>query len=305
MNWFQSAVTKVVGVGNMTDFWNEVWVGNQSLRNRFPRLFLLSDQQHAKVNEMGSMEGDGWQWDLKWRREFFEWERVVFQDLLSVIEGFQQSNLQDCWRWKADPTLGFTARSAYQYLINLYRPATVLSLQQQFVFNNLWNSAAPSKVIAFSWQLMFDRLPTRENLILRGMMRTADMVCPLCNDAVETESHLFLHCRVSAKLWYDIIWWIDNSLMLSWNVKDSFPLLVGCGVGKMGKKGLMIIWHALVWTIWKTRNNRIFNNGAVDNEEMLETVKRLSWQWFIGRLAKAPCLFYEWRWNPGNCFSRR
>jgi hypothetical protein len=146
---------------------------------------------------------------------------------------------------------------------------------------------------------------TRENLIMRGMPRTVGMVCPLCNDGAETEYYLFLHCRISAKLWYETIRWIDHSLVRPPNVKQSFSLLVGCGVGKMGKKGMMLIWHALLWTIWKTRNNRIFNNGIVDAEEMLETMKRLFWQWFIGRMAKAPCLFYEWRWNPGDCFIRR
>jgi hypothetical protein len=40
-------------------------------------------------------------------------------------------------------------------------------------------------------------------------------------------------------------------------------------------------------------------------EETVETIKRLSWQWFIGRMAITPCLFYEWRWNPGVCFNRR
>jgi hypothetical protein len=42
------------------------------------------------------------------------------------------------------------------------------------------------------------------------------------------------------------------------------------------------------------RNNRIFNNGIIDAVEAVETIKRLSWQWFIGRMAV----------NPGDCFYR-
>jgi hypothetical protein len=36
-------------------------------------------------------------------------------------------------------------------------------------------------------------------------------------------------------------------------------------------------------------------------EEVVDEIKRLSWQWYIGRLAKRPCLLYEWIWNPIDC----
>ncbi|GAU51894.1 hypothetical protein TSUD_416790 [Trifolium subterraneum] len=63
-----------------------------------------------------------------------------------------------------------------------------------------------------------------------------------------------------------------------------------------------MIWHSFIWAIWKARNHRVFNGGVVDPEEITESIKRISWQWFIGRMAMGPCLFYEWCWNPGDCF---
>jgi hypothetical protein len=33
----------------------------------------------------------------------------------------------------------------------------------------VWKSWAPSKVIVFSWQLLLDRIPSRSNLIRRGV----------------------------------------------------------------------------------------------------------------------------------------
>lgn len=202
------------------------------------------------------------------------------------------------------PEVGFSAKSAYLQVIKLYRPTVVLNPSIQFAFNNIWKSAAPSKVIAFSWQLMLDRIPTRENLVYRGLPRMDDLVCPLCNGGAETDVHLFLHCPVAGKLWYEIVWWIDQSLVLPANLSQSLVLLAGCGISKQGKKGMLLIWHAFVWVIWRTRNNRIFNNGVVDSGEMMELVMRLSWEWFIERMTKSPCMFYEWRWNPADCFSR-
>jgi hypothetical protein len=175
---------------------------------------------------------------------------------------------------------------------------------QQYVFNNVWKSAAPSKVIAFSWQLLINRIPTMDNLALRGFPADINGNCPLCNLNAETAEHLFLHCRVSAKIWYEILRWVDHSSMLPPTLLHSFALLSGCGSGKKGKKGMMLIWHTFVWLIWRARNNRIFNNGSIDADEVIESIKRLSWQWYIERMAKSPCLFYEWRWNPGDCFQR-
>jgi hypothetical protein len=65
---------------------------------------------------------------------------------------------------------------------------------------------------------------------------------------------------------------------------------VGCGIGKKGKKGMALIWHSLIWTVWRMRNNRIFNKGVIDVEEAVESIKRMAWQWFIGRMAISSCL---------------
>jgi hypothetical protein len=61
---------------------------------------------------------------------------------------------------------------------------------------------------------------------------------------------------------------------------NSFAIFIGCGVGKKGVKGMTVIWHAMMWCIWRTRNNVIFNNGTVDVEQMVDDIKRISWQWF-------------------------
>jgi hypothetical protein len=39
-------------------------------------------------------------------------------------------------------------------------------------------------------------------------------------------------------------------------------------------------------------------------EELVDHVKFQSWKWFVGRVAKNPCLLYEWQWSPIDCFTR-
>ncbi|MCH85694.1 LINE-1 reverse transcriptase like [Trifolium medium] len=102
-HWFDQGVAKVLGNGNMTCFWNDTWVGDQSLAQRFPRLFSISVQQHQKVSHMGRLEDVGWRWELSWRREFFLWEIPIYNEFLTVIDGFLPISQDDCWRWRADP----------------------------------------------------------------------------------------------------------------------------------------------------------------------------------------------------------
>ncbi|MCI35356.1 putative ribonuclease H protein, partial [Trifolium medium] len=120
-------VSKVLGNGNMTSFWNDTWVGDQPLGLRFPRLFSMSLQQQENVYQMGRMELGGWRWNLIWRRNFFSWETSIYDQFLAVIDEFQPVDQEDSWQWRADPSVGFTAKSVYFILITLQRPAVQLN----------------------------------------------------------------------------------------------------------------------------------------------------------------------------------
>jgi hypothetical protein len=68
------------------------------------------------------------------------------------------------------------------------------------------------------------------------------------------------------------------------------------------RKGFHLIWHTVLWSIWRSRNNFIFNDIRTDPLDLVEEVKVLSWKWSTVRLKITPCLFYEWSWDPGACF---
>jgi hypothetical protein len=301
-NWFSGAVGLRVGNGKSTKFWTDVWLGDQPFCAIFSRLYNISTQKMASVFEMGSWFNGQWRWDLHWRRNFFEWEEDLYRQLDVIITGFTPTLSDDSWIWRVNGDEGFTVKSCYDLLYINLRPTQTRDLLFGFVFSNVWKCAAPSKICAFSWQLLLDRIQTKDNLWRRRMIQ--DQNCMLCAGNTETSVHLFLHCAESTKVWYGIMKWLGLILIIPSNLSISFAMLAGCARDKVTKGVLILIWNAFVWVIWRNRNNRVFNNTAVGFAEMVDQVQLLSWKWYISRKAKNPCLLYEWCWSPWDCFHR-
>jgi hypothetical protein len=300
-DWFNRAIGKRVGNGNLTSFWNEQWIGNQSLRQRFPRLFGISMQKNEMIQKMGRLIDGRWQWELQWRRNLFAWEEDQFRDFLEIIAPFNPSIHQDSWLWMGDDIHGFTANSAYLLLVAEYNQFALPSPTLQIVFKNLWKCGAPSKISAFSWQLILDRIQTKDNLVKRRIIDDQQGHCVLCGLAPESATHLFLHCHFAAKVWYDITRWLGFIIVLPHSIESSLAVLIGCAKSKKERVGLCLIWNAFMWVIWSVRNGVIFNNDTVFVEEVADRIKMLSWKWYIGRVAKGPFLLYEWEWSPLEC----
>ncbi|MCI14133.1 hypothetical protein A2U01_0035260, partial [Trifolium medium] len=120
------------------------------------------------VVEIG--EGESRSWNLLWRRSLFQWEEESVVQLLDTIDNVSFSNEEDKWCWKVNPEGCFTVKTAYEALLREIVPGTLLCPWELKIFRSIWDSPAPSKVIAFSWQLLYDRVPTKENILLRGII---------------------------------------------------------------------------------------------------------------------------------------
>ncbi|KAK2393020.1 hypothetical protein QL285_055002 [Trifolium repens] len=294
-----------LGNGGDTIFWHDTWVGVQPLKEVFPRLFLVSTQKECSVSEVGRWVTGRWVWDLKWRRNLFVWEEERRDMLVNVLTPIQLSSSKD--EWKSHHVFGgiFSVRSIYCYLTGIIIPP--ISLEPDLVRNLscLWKSFAPSKIIVFSWQLLLHRLPTLVNLARRGVGGGGvDAHCVLCPMELEHEIHLFGGCAFASTLWSKVFSWIG------WiDLVPRDPILifgkfnVRRGNGKR-LKGLSAIWHAVVWAIWKTRNDLIFNEKVPVMEEVFQGVILHSWKWLCEKKKGVGCSFYEWKTFPLDCILR-
>ncbi|MCH96537.1 LINE-1 reverse transcriptase like, partial [Trifolium medium] len=201
VGWFRQVVSKKVGRGNSTLFWKEVWVGDQPLEQRFKRLFDISLQQLDNIKDVGGRMNGEWRWNFRWRRHFFVWEDDLFREFEDVLRNVVITEDDDTWIWRPNVDEGFSVKSLYVFLDQLLKPRNMVTQSEVFAFRSIWKSAVPSKVSALAWQVFLNRLPTKDNLYRRGIIRLTEGGCPLCGGVVETTNHLFLHCEFAAAVW--------------------------------------------------------------------------------------------------------
>lgn len=261
-DWFGERFAKKIGNGCSTSFWHDVWVGSQPLRVAFPRLFLVSNCQDGCVVEFGSWVERVWWWHLQWRRRLFVWEEELVEELLGFIRLIPSVHEEDSWVWRGDPSGVFSVKSAYMCLLEGESALGAMSDVQVSTLGRLWLSLAPPKVIAFSWQLLLDRLPTRDNLLWRKVIiEPSHALCSICGDFVKISLNLFLRCPIAMKVWYAVLGWLGWQMPLPPNLASLFLVFGGFGHAGREKRGLSLIWHSVIWLLWDMRNGWVYLLG--------------------------------------------
>jgi len=97
-------------------------------------------------------------------------------------------------------------KSSYRKLESMVLREDLWNAAERSVFGKIWKSPAPSKVVAFSWKLLYDRILTWVNLADRNVLPAeAPRHCAFCERFDDSSSHLFLHCDVTMRVWQGIM----------------------------------------------------------------------------------------------------
>jgi hypothetical protein len=225
--------------------------------------------------------------------------------LLNLLFPIQLDTSNDEWKCHHISEGMFSVRSIYRYLAGSIIPP--ISLEPDLVrdLGFLWKSFAPSKITVFSWQLLLQRLPTKVNLAKRGVVDgEVDLLCALCPMELEKESHLFGDCAFASTLWRKVYNWCGWTDLVPRDLRIIFGKFnVGRSNGKR-LKGLLAVWHAVVWYIWKARNDLIFNDKVPVLEDVFQGIILHSWKWLCAKKKGVGCSFYEWITCPLDCILR-
>ena len=273
-DYFQH-VEFVVGQGTRISFWKDKWCGDTSLMVLFPTLFTCSANREATIAEVlsGPDSAGVREWNVTFVRDFNDWEVAVVAEFFQFLHSHKvpiaaPNMAPDGLRWKPCKDGVFASRSFYYALID--RRGVM------FPWKSIWRVKAPPRVAFFVWTATWGRILTCDNLMRRGYTM-AGWCCMCCCDG-ETVDHLLLHCNAAQKLW--------NYVFLTFRVHWVLPrqvvdLLFGWHnwFGKHHSHIWNLIPLCLMWTVWRERNLRTFEDLSSSPDQLLGTFVTSLFDW--------------------------
>ena len=295
--WFCKAIGWKIGDGSIIRLWEDVWLQNSNLKSMFPRLYSLSNDQGKTVGEVGIWEEGRWRFKPNWRRERFEWEARMEEELMSILDtGNICQETQDRLVWRGDPKGAFSVKSAYQILTQ-----QTAYVPMDSIYRALWQAKAMPKALITAWRVILDRLPTTANLIRRGVP-VVSSVCVMCNQLQETSQHLFLDCVVTQRVWYGCYRWIGIVGAQSNEIRNHLENFYLIHLSNEQNQVWRGVWVVIIRSIWEQRNQVVFKGGVPDAKEILQKAQLLSWLWLKYKATGFVYAFSDWILNPNQCF---
>ncbi|GKB23384.1 RNA-directed DNA polymerase, eukaryota [Tanacetum coccineum] len=272
-----------VGNGLRTNFWKEVWIGDNPLCVLFPRIFALETNKDSSVAVKLSSVTSSLRRPVRGGSESSQ-----LSLLQEYIEGTILSSLEDRWVWDLNGEGVFCVKDVRNLLDDVFLPKAPIATR--------WIKYVPIKLNVFAWKVHLNRLPTRVNLQHRGVL-VSDPSCPICHSEDEDLAHLFFRCSLVTDIvrlvcrWWNIAWasidsysnWLHwfNAIRLSPKVND---LLEG-------------VFYITWWSIWRFRNQVLFSSLVPRKDVLFDEIVSRSFTWCRSR-CKSNFSWVSWLQHP-------
>ncbi|XP_028069140.1 uncharacterized protein LOC114271723 [Camellia sinensis] len=117
LEFFKANSKIIIGDGRLTKFWLDLWVGNDCLKNLFPRLFSMSIDKGESMALVKSRSNGNEECDLAFRRVLFQWELEELRRLKELLHTAPdlRNGVLDGLNWAADKSGVFTVASVYKW----------------------------------------------------------------------------------------------------------------------------------------------------------------------------------------------
>nr|GEX75387.1 hypothetical protein [Tanacetum cinerariifolium] len=274
-----------IGDGLNTRFWLDMWILDMPLCARFPRIFALENDTDVSV----AMKQGAPSLDASFRRSVRDGvERFQWEGLVAMVGDISLSSSADGWVCDLNGDGEFRVKDIRTTLDNLFLPSSVVATR--------WVKHVPIKVNIFAWRARLDCLPTRGNLISRGVVLNSSN-CPNCNLVTVDSQHLFLSCDLAKSIaqklcrWW-CIQWADILNFDDWNIWfSSIRLPVKLKVLLEG------VFFTSWWHIWSFRNPLLFDAFPPRRSVLFDDIVSSSFIWSVNR-CNSSFSWESWLKNP-------
>ncbi|PKU72054.1 tRNA pseudouridine38/39 synthase [Dendrobium catenatum] len=136
----------------------------------------------------------------------------------------------------------------------------------------VWHKRNALKFFVFAWLANVGGLKTADALRIRNIM--VPTLCCLCQNGDETLSHLFFECSYSFSILTALIKGMATFLLRP-NILQIYDWLNGSFNGNVDVLNFYkLVLSAIIYFLWKERNNRIFGNQILCHTSLPLSIKR-------------------------------
>ncbi|RVW60989.1 putative ribonuclease H protein [Vitis vinifera] len=235
----------IVGDGERIRFWEDLWWGDQILKDQYPRLFRVVMDKNIPISSIfGSSRPSSW--NFNFRRNLTDSE---IEDLKCLMHSLDCMNLStsasNARSWSLCSSSLFTVKSFFTALSQM--PDSSPFFPTKFV----WKSQVPFKVKAFVWLVAHKKVNTNDLLQLRRPHKAISPDISSQDGLGSSEKH-FRH---------DV-----HQLQRIWQVQERG--------NSMAKTSI-----ALIWVVWRERNAKIFEDKARNSGNLWDSIHFLASFW--------------------------
>ncbi|XP_058776904.1 uncharacterized protein LOC131651249 [Vicia villosa] len=239
----------LIGTGTKVRIWKDRWI--PGISGFKPRRTTNLLEPNATVSELIDQDLSCWNYEVV--NNCFD--PTEANHILSIPLSFRRPS--DELIWHSEKHGCYSVRSAYHSLQNELMnkklgPSNAFACQ---LWKKVWHVSLHPRVKSFLWRLGKDILPTKTNLLKKGIK--IDTACSFCGVNEESTKHLFLECEFSRLACF--------SSPLGFRITpetDIFDWLLECLEDPNTLSAQLMC--TLLWKVWNARNLRHFQQQIKD-----------------------------------------
>nr|GEW57262.1 RNA-directed DNA polymerase, eukaryota [Tanacetum cinerariifolium] len=192
------------------------------------------------------------------------------QNLVSLLDTIYLSYVQDRWICNVSSDGVYRVRDVRNNIDDLLLSRSPDATRRvKFI---------PIKINIFAWRARRDCLPTRVNLIRRGVS-VASVLCLTCSLDEDDGQHVFFRCELAQDVlrrvcrWWDLNWqqWLSFSDWNSW--------FSSIWLNSRIKSLLEGVFNVAWWYIWGFRNRSILDDNTPSRAMIFDDIVSFSFHW--------------------------
>ncbi|KAD6452957.1 hypothetical protein E3N88_07662 [Mikania micrantha] len=205
---------------------------------------------------------------------------------INTINSVQFCGGRDRWIWGANSNGNFDVKSIRRLCIDNRNHDVHYVLK--------WSNWVPIKVNILAWKVQLGRVPTMDVLEKKGI-RTHCPWCVNCGEFQESALHLFSSCFVATMLWQGVSSWCKVSPIYAFSITDLLDFHRMGSWNHRKKEAIHAIILTTIWSIWKMRNDAVFNRRKSSHQKIFKEIQALSFFWVKHRAKWETLSWEDWQ----------